>query len=117
MPQHGRCAHLGPVRQVHLGAANGLEQAATSGLAVLPASCVTTRTERGQVMALNYITLVLDLADGTGTPARHRPGAAQPVGAAHRRHRRHDRHQGAAERETRRVVPAGAAARHRLRPV
>ena len=38
MPQHVRGDHLGPVRQVHLGGANGLEQAATSGLAVLPAS-------------------------------------------------------------------------------
>jgi hypothetical protein len=46
---------------VHLEHANDLEQAATSGLAVLPASCVTTTTEPGQVMALNYITLVLDL--------------------------------------------------------
>src|SRR5438874_12600696 len=69
MPQHGRGDHLGPVRQVYLGGhANGLEQAPASGRAVLPASCVTTTTEPGQVMALNYITLVLDLADGTGTP-------------------------------------------------
>jgi hypothetical protein len=40
--------NLGPVRQVHLGGTlNGLEQADTSGLAVLPASCVTTTTEPG----------------------------------------------------------------------
>ena len=69
MPQHVRGDNLEPVRPVHLGGhADDLEQAATSGLAVSPASCLTTTTEPGQVMALNNITLVLDLADGTGTP-------------------------------------------------
>ena len=48
MPQHVRGDNFGPLRQVHLGGhANGLEQAATSGLAVSPASCVTTTTEPG----------------------------------------------------------------------
>jgi hypothetical protein len=36
MPQHVRGENLGPVRQVHLGHGNGLEQATTSGLAVSP---------------------------------------------------------------------------------
>jgi hypothetical protein len=53
-------------------------------------------------MALNYITLVLDLADRPA-PAHRRPGAAQPAGAAHRRHRRHDHHQDAAS-----TKPAGS---------
>ena len=48
MPQHERGDHLGPVRQVHLGGTlTASSRAATSGLAVLPASCVTTTTEPG----------------------------------------------------------------------
>jgi hypothetical protein len=34
-------------------------------------------------MALNYITLVLDLADGTGTPLATGQAAARAVVAAH----------------------------------
>jgi hypothetical protein len=51
-----------------LGHANGLEQAAKSGLAVLPASCVTTTTEPGASHGAELHHPVLDLADGTGTP-------------------------------------------------
>jgi hypothetical protein len=45
-------------------------------------------------MALNYITRVLGLADGTGTRSP-RPGAAQPVAAAHRRQRQRQHRPGA----------------------
>jgi hypothetical protein len=63
MPQHVRGDNLGPVRQVHLGGA----------LRPRAGSHVRTRgIAGGQVMALNYITLVLDLADG---PAPRSPPA------------------------------------------
>ena len=82
MPQHVRDDHLGPVRQVHFGRANGLGQAATSGLAVMPAICVTTTTEPGASHGteLNHPGPRPDR--WTGAPARCRPAAAQPAGAA-----------------------------------
>jgi len=70
MPQHARGDNLRPVRQVHLGGA----------LRPRAGSHVRTRGQLrnrhdatgGQVMALNYITLVLDLAD---RPAPRSPSA------------------------------------------
>jgi hypothetical protein len=109
MPQHVRGDNLGPVRQVHLrGTLTASSRQPRPDSRYCQASCVTTTTETG---ASHHPGPRPGRRDQH--PARHRPGAAQPVDIAHRRHRRHDRHQGAAERETRRVVPAGAAARHR----
>jgi SET domain len=109
MPQHVRGDNLGPVRQVHLGGTlTASSRQPRPDSRYCQASCVTTTTEPG---ASHHPGTRPGRRDRR--PARHRPGAAQPVGAAHRRHRRHDRYQGAAERETRRVVPAGAVARHR----
>ena len=71
----------------------------------MPASCVTTTTEPGASHGAELHHPGPRPGRRDRLPARHRPRAAQPVGAAHRRHRRHGRHQGAAERETRRVVP------------
>jgi hypothetical protein len=68
MPQHERGDHLRPVRQVHLGARSRPRAGShvrTHGSAGQPRN---HHAGTGEVMALNYITLVLDLAEGTGTP-------------------------------------------------
>ena len=73
MPQHVRGDNLGPVRQGHLGGAlrpRAGSHVRTRGIA----GQLRNRHDAtgGQVMALNYITLVLDLADG---PAPRSPPA------------------------------------------
>jgi hypothetical protein len=59
-------------------------------------------------MALNYITLVRDLADGTGTPLATSQALLAPPSLLTDDNRRHDRYPGAGHREVRRVEPAGA---------
>jgi hypothetical protein len=78
MPQHVRGDHPGQSGRCTLGALTASSRAATPGHAVWPANCATTTTEPEQVMALNYITPVPDLTDGTGTPLAAGPPPLNP---------------------------------------